>query len=95
MRKKDYKGRCVKRKFQKSKDIVKTFDKIQSSYADFLESNDEIKSFSCNVLLLGIENDSFTTDFLCLKADGTYMVRECVFYLFFFILFSRERIIEI
>ena len=44
-----------------------------------LDKDENIKSIQCNVLLEGIEEGEFTTDFLCTKSDGDLMVRECVF----------------
>ena len=36
MRKKDFKGRCVKKNLSKCKVVCKTYDKIQTAYADIL-----------------------------------------------------------
>ncbi len=49
MRKKNYKGRCVKRDVNKCSDICRTYDPIQTAYADILANDDEISEFSCNV----------------------------------------------
>ena len=76
MRKKNYKGRCEKRALSKCKEICRTYDGIQSAYADLLQQNDSITEIRCNVLL---DDDSeYTTDFVCVKADNDLMVRECV-----------------
>ena len=48
-------------------------------YADLLQASDEIKEIKCNVLLDGLEVGEYTSDFVCTKADGDLMVRECVF----------------
>ena len=80
MRSKNFKGsKCVKMKLQKSEEVVRTFDNIQTAYAQTLDKDENIKSIQCNVLLEGIEEGEFTTDFLCTKSDGDLMVRECVF----------------
>ena len=80
MRAKNYKGsRCTKKKFNKCEAVARTYDKIQTAYADVLEKDKSIESFQCNVLLEGLEEGEFTTDFLCRKTDGDLMVRECVF----------------
>ena len=76
MRKKNYKGRCVKRTLSKCKGICETYDNIQSVYADVLQNYDNVKEFQCNVEL---EEQEYTTDFVCLTADDDIMVRECVF----------------
>ena len=78
MRRKNYKGRCEKRTLTKCQDVVRTYDEIQYAYADVLERNGEVKSYQCNVVLDGIEEDAYTSDFVCVKNDGDLMVRECV-----------------
>lgn len=55
MRKKNYKGRCEKRKLPKCEEVCKTYDEIQSAYADMLSRCDEVKSirvFIHNSLIL-------------------------------------------
>ena len=80
MRSKNFKGsKCVKMKLNKSEDIVRTFDNIQTAYAQILDKNENIQKIQCNVPLEGIEEGEFTTDFVCTKSDGDLMVRECVF----------------
>lgn len=49
MRKKNFKGRCEKRKLPKCEDACKTYDVIQYAYADLLNASDDIKSFRVNV----------------------------------------------
>lgn len=78
MRKKNLKTRCEKRKLPKFTEVCKTYDSISFSYADLLVANKDIKEISCNVLLEGILNNEYVSDFVCLKNDGTLMVRECV-----------------
>ena len=51
MRKVTFKGRCTKRKLSKCKDICRTYDQIQTAFADVLEQDPDIKSFCCNVRL--------------------------------------------
>lgn len=79
MRKKSYKGRCQKRSISKCKDVCRTYDEIQYAYADVLQSSDDVKEIKCNVLLEELTEGEFTSDFLCVKANGDLMVRECVF----------------
>lgn len=77
MRQKNFKGgRCTKRKLKKCEEIVKTYDKIQTAYADVLDKDPNVKSIRCNVPL---DDEDYMTDFLCTKQDGDLMVRECVF----------------
>lgn len=78
MRKKNYKGRCEKRILSKCKDVCKTYNEIQYAYADILQSKDDIKSFKCNVLLDGLSEGEYTSDFVCIKVDNDLMVRECI-----------------
>ena len=78
MRKKNYKGRCEKRTLDKCRGICKTYDTLQSHYADALQLDSQIKEFQCNVLLDGLDLGEYTTDFLCILENGDIMVRECV-----------------
>lgn len=79
MRKKGYKGRCKKKDLSKCKEICRTYDAIQSTYADILQSDNDIQEIRCNVLLDGLSEGAYTSDFVCVKANGDLMVRECVF----------------
>jgi hypothetical protein len=79
MRKKGYKGRCEKRALEKSKEVCRLYDAIQSKYADMLQEHKDIKEIRCNVLLEGLEIGEYTSDFVVVKSDGDLMVRECVF----------------
>lgn len=80
MRSKNFKGsKCVKIKLSKSDEVVKTFDNIQTAYAQILDKDENIQKIQCNVPLEGIEEGEFTTDFVCVKLDGDLLVRECVF----------------
>lgn len=79
MRNKNYKGRCEKRSLSKCKDVCRTYDVIQSAYADKLESDEEIVEIRVNVVLDGLGLDKqYTSDFVCVRADGDFMVAECV-----------------
>lgn len=78
MRKKSYKGRCEKRTLSKCTDVCRTYDPIQSAYADILEADEEIKEIRCNVVLEALEEGEYMSDFLCVKIDNDLMVRECV-----------------
>lgn len=79
MRKKNFKGRCTKKKLSKAKVVVKLYDAIQSAYADALQADERIKEIRCNVLLEGLEEGDYTSDFVCIKEDGDLLVRECTF----------------
>ena len=80
MRSKNFKGsKCVKMTLSKSDEVVKTFDNIQTAYAQILDKDESIQKIQCNVPLEGIEEGEFMTDFLCTKVGGDLMVRECVF----------------
>lgn len=79
MRKKNFKGRCEKRKIDKCAGVCRTYDAIQYAYADLLQASDEIKEIRCNVPLDGLDIGEYTSDFVCTKANGDLMVRECVF----------------
>ena len=79
MRKKNFKGRCEKRTLSKAKEVVRTYNAIQSKYVEVLENNPEIQEIKCNVLLDGVEDGEYTSDFVCIKTNGDVLVRECVF----------------
>ena len=79
MRKQSYKGRCEKRSLPKCQGICKTYDAIQSAYADMLQNDDSISEFRCNVLMDDLDIGDYTTDFVCTKSNGDLMIRECVF----------------
>lgn len=79
MRKKNFKGRCEKRVIAKCSEVCRTYDAIQYTYADVLQSSDEVKEIRCNVSLDGLDIGEYTSDFVCMKVDGDLMVRECVF----------------
>ena len=49
---------------------------MQYAFADMLEADSDIVEIRCNVQLEGMD---YTSDFLCVKANGEYMVRECVY----------------
>ena len=53
MRKKNYKGRCEKQSLEKFTTICKTYDPIQSAYANILVKNKDISEVRCNVILDG------------------------------------------
>ncbi len=78
MHKKNYKGRCEKRKLKKSKEVCRFYSNIQSAYGDVLDADDGITEIFCNVIMEGLEMGEYTSDFLCRKSDKSYMVRECV-----------------
>lgn len=78
MKKISYKGRCEKRKVSKCKEVCRTYNPIQSAVVDVLEADDNIVSFECNVRLMSVADDLYSTDFVAQKADGSKMVRECV-----------------
>lgn len=78
MRKRNFKGRCQKQSLSKSKEVCRTYDPIQSMYAEKLEESPEIQEIRCNVLLEGLEEGEYTSDFVCVKKNGDLMVRECL-----------------
>ena len=75
MRKKGFKGRCEKRVLGKCREVCRTYDPIQSAYVDRLQEDERIREIQCNVPL---DDGEHMTDFLCVKTDGEFMVRECV-----------------
>ena len=78
MRKKHYKGRCEKRVLSKCQSVCRTYDAVQSAGADMLQADESIKEIRCNVLLEGLSEGEYTSDFVCIKANDDWLVRECV-----------------
>lgn len=62
----------------KSKEVCRFYDAIQSKYADILQADKNIVDICCNVQLESLPEGEFTSDFLCVKKNGEYMVMECV-----------------
>ena len=77
MRKKNYKGRCEKQALDKFTTICKTYDPIQTAYANILVNNKDVIKVRCNVSLDG-DCSEYMTDFVCTKSNGDLMVRECI-----------------
>lgn len=57
--------------------ICKTYEPIQSAYANILVENKDVSEVRCNVVLDG-ECAEYMTDFVCTKINGDLMVRECI-----------------
>lgn len=79
VKKKNYKGRCVKRTVAKSKDVCRTYDDIAFRYLDVLQEREDVEEIKCNVAIDLLELGEYTTDFVCVKTDGDLLVRECVY----------------
>ena len=80
MKKVDYKGRCIKRKLDKCKEVCRSYSEMQDDYARFLQVDDNVREFQCNVRLTDDpETNFYTSDFVITLADGTLRVRECVY----------------
>lgn len=81
MKPKGYKRtRCEKRAMSKCADgVARTYNAIESSYAEMLQENPDIKEFRCQVLLEGLEIGEYCSDFVAVKTDGDLRIRECVY----------------
>ena len=81
MKKKSYRGtRCEKRTMSKCADgVARTYNALESKYAEMLQENPDIKEFRCQVLLEGLEIGEYCSDFVAIKMDGDLRVRECVY----------------
>lgn len=81
MKPKGYKRtRCEKRTMSKCADgVARTYNAIESKYAEKLQEHPDIREFRCQVLLEGLEIGEYCSDFVATKVDGDLMVRECVF----------------
>jgi hypothetical protein len=78
VKKKNYKGKCEKRKVSKCKEVCRTYNPIQYAYVDVLEKRKDVVEIRCNVPLEGQEEE-YTTDFVCVLESGELMVRETVY----------------
>lgn len=78
MRKKNFKGRCEKRTLGKCGEVCRTYDAIQSAFADVLQDSEDVKEIRCNVPMEGLPIGEYTTDFVCMKSNNDLMARECV-----------------
>jgi hypothetical protein len=78
VQKKNFKGRCEKRRLKKSSEVCRFYSDIQSAYGDILDSEETIAEIFCNQPMEGLELGDFTSDFLCKKTNNDFMVRECV-----------------
>ena len=74
MRKKDYKGRCEKRILDKCNSLFKSYDPIQSAYANILVKNKDVAEIQCNVPLDGEACGEYMSDFVCVMANGDWYV---------------------
>ena len=69
MRPKNFKGgRCIKNKIKKCEEVARTYDKIQTAYADVLDKDKNIEVIKCNVLLENLEDGEFTRIFPITKS---------------------------
>ena len=48
MIKRNFKGRCTKKMMIKCKDVVRTYNNIQTAYADVLEADEQVTEFQLN-----------------------------------------------
>ena len=78
MRTRIQKTMCVKRQLTKCKGVCRTYDDVQYAGADYINELDCVKSFECNVLLKGLAEGDYTTDFVLTMEDGEIKVFECV-----------------
>lgn len=81
MKPKGYKRtRCEKRAMSKCADgVARTYNALESRYADKLNADFNVKEFRCQVLIEGLEIGEYCSDFVAIKVDGDLMVRECVY----------------
>jgi len=70
VKKKNYKGRCVKRTIAKSKKVCRTYDDIAFRYLYMLQEREDVEEIKCNVAIDLLELGEYTTDFVCVKTDG-------------------------
>ena len=65
---------------ESGKVVEKTYDKVQDSYADILEQNEDVIEIQCNVPFEDTSIDEFTCDYVITKQDGTFQtIPLCIF----------------
>ena len=80
MRNKNTHSITLKKKLKKCADVFYAYHELQFKYGDRLDADPQIAEIKCNVPIEQDELDgSYTTDFYCVKTDGTICVRECVY----------------
>lgn len=79
MRSRNFKGRCTKKKLLKSQMVARLYDSIQIAYAEILDTDPNIKEIMVNHYLQDCSYGEYTSDFVCIRTDGSYFVRECVY----------------
>ena len=79
MRRKNYKGRRIKRNLKKCSVVFRAYDKVQNALGDLLDNDPDIVEIRCNVVFETDELKDYTSDFVCTKSDGTILVRECCY----------------
>lgn len=79
MRNKIQKTKCVKQMLPHFEEVVKTYDALQEATARMLSEDDGLVSIRCNVDCCTIDGTAYTTDFLCKRKDGSFVVYECVY----------------
>lgn len=68
-----------KKKLNKCKDIFKAHNELQFKYGEQLDKRSDIAEIKCNVPIDCELEGKFTTDFYCVKTDGSIFIRECVY----------------
>ena len=72
--------KTYRKKLNKCRCIFYAYSELAYRYGDVLNKREDIVSIDVNVKLLGCSlGDNYTTDFYCLKDNGEYLVRECVY----------------
>lgn len=68
-----------KKKLSKCWSVFKAYNQLQLVYGEMLDSRSDIAEIKCNVPIDCELEGNFTTDFYCVKTDGSIMIRECVY----------------
>ena len=79
MRKRDFKGKVVKKRALKAATICRCYDDLQLAALDAFEADDDIIEIQMNIGLDDAELKLYMTDFLCKRENGECLVRECTF----------------
>lgn len=78
MLRENIKIRCERRKLSKATDVCRFYSRLQSTFANILQADNNIVEIRTNYMLDGFDLGRYTSDFVCKTTDGNYIVRECV-----------------
>ena len=77
MKNQNSKSKVTKRKLSKCKEVCRTYNDIQYAYCDYLQTDDSVVEFRCNVILNDFYIEGkYSTDFVCTKEKAQLFQRD-------------------